>query len=296
VSQPNAPLLADSSRHGRYRDGSIRVGRRGADIQEHVRLGDSDHTEPIRSRASILTCCLACSLLDRLLSGISITSLPTLHTALERLHSENSLQHVALSSIPLPASLVRSLDLPQPPLVYAQLLPTHTLPWYHSAEDSDPEDDILVCFASTKLSDGSLETTAFSLPTVQGYFSGVGDLFSAMVQAHYQPNPSSPATALVDAVSRALLAVQCVLLRTHLHSLSQALISGSATPRPLHPRKAESVIPTDNELDSATPHDPKDPKRKAKRMRLRELRVVQERHLLTSHQGWLGKRIDWSAT
>lgn len=228
------------------------------------------------------------------MSGVTITSLPTLHAALERLHTENSLQHVALSSIPLPVSLVRSLELPPPPSVYDQLLPTHTLPWYHSAEDGDPEDDVLVCFASTKLFDGSLETWAFALPTVQGYFSGVGDLFSAMVQAHYVHKPSSPATALVEAVSRALLAVQCVLLRTHLHSLSQALISGSATPRPLHPRKAESVIPTDNELDSATPNDPKDPKRKAKRMRLRELRVVQERHLLTSDQGWQGKRIDWN--
>lgn len=227
------------------------------------------------------------------MSGVSITSLPTLRIALEKLHSESDLQHVALSSVPLPASLVRSLNLPPPPSVYDQLLPTHTLPWYHSAEDSDPEDDILVCFASTKLSDGSLETWAFALPTVQGYFSGVGDLFSAMVQAHYRPNLTSAASALVEAVSRALLAVQCVLLRTHLHSLSQALITGSATPRPLHPRKADSVIPTDNELDSATPNDPKDPKRKAKRMRLRELRVVQERQLLTSDQGWQGKRIDW---
>lgn len=173
----------------------------------------------------------------RLLSGVSIASLPSLRTALDRLHSENNLIHVALSSIPLPASLVRSLDLPGPPEAYTSLLPNHSLPWYHSAEDSEPEDDILVCFASTKLPDSSLETWAFALPTVQGYFSGVGDLFSAMVQAHYAPQDSA-ADALAVAVARALLAVQRVLLRTHLHSLSQALISGTATPRPLHPRKA----------------------------------------------------------
>lgn len=140
-----------------------------------------------------------------------------------------------------------------------------------------------------------METWAFALPTVQGYFSGVGDLFSAMVLAHFNPSTTQSLPPLAHAVSRALLAVQQVLLQTHLYSLAHpsASASGTATPRPLHALPNDSVIPTDNELDAAQPIDARDPKRKAKRMRLRELRVVQERHLLTQEGAWTGKKLDW---
>ena len=153
---------------------------------------------------------------------------------------------------------------------------------------------MLVCFASTNTDDG-LDTWAFCLPTVQGYFSGVGDLFSAMVLAHFKDGHET-LPPLVHAVSKALLAVQQVLLRTHLYSLSQASAYGAATPRPLHPQTQshDSVLPTDSELDAAVPVN-KDPKRKAKRMRLRELRVVQERQLLQDRgEGWPGKKLDWA--
>lgn len=217
-----------------------------------------------------------------LLSGISINSFASLHSALETLHRD--VRHVAFSSIPLPSSLVARLALPGPPKAYTRLLPDQPLPWYNPASTTAPEDDTLVCFAST-LNQGSLSTWAFALPTVQGYFSGVGDLFSAMVLAHYNSK------SLSHAVSHALLAVQQILLQTHLFSLSQPdAASGTATPRPLH---RSSAIPTDSELDSLAPAAAKDPKRKAKRMRLRELRVVQERHLLAIDEGWPGKQLDW---
>jgi pyridoxine kinase len=218
----------------------------------------------------------------------------TLHSALDRLHREKELAHVAFSSIPLPASIVRSLDLPHPPSSYTRLLPNSPLQWYSSAIDSSPEDDVLVCFASSKTGP-DMETWAFALPTVQGYFSGVGDLFSAMVLAHFHPTPTKSLPPLPYAVSKALLAVQQVLLQTHLYSLAHpsAAISGTATPRPLHASPMDSVIPTDNELDDVTPLDSKDPKRKAKRMRLRELRVVQERHLLAEKGRWEGKKLNW---
>lgn len=217
---------------------------------------------------------------------MTIDSLQTLHSALSGLHSDHDLLHIALSSIPLPASLVASLGLPPPPEAYTRLLPDSPLPWYHPTSSSAPEDDILVCFASTFANEG-LETYAFALPTVQGYFSGVGDLFSAMVLAHF---PGTGERPLHNAVSRALMIVQQVLLRTHIYSLSHSATQGEATPRPLH---STSVIPTDNELDAAQPVDAKDPKRKAKRMRLRELRLIQERQLLQGTEGWPGKKLEW---
>jgi pyridoxine kinase len=113
-----------------------------------------------------------------------------------------------------------------------------------------------------------------------------------MVLAHFNAASESP---LPHAVGKALLAVQQILLRTHLFSLAKSGVSGSATPRPLHRaidggRRRESmssVIPSDTELDV-------EPRRKAKRMRLRELRVVQERELLVdASEGWPGKKLDW---
>ncbi|WWD03134.1 pyridoxal kinase [Kwoniella europaea PYCC6329] len=232
-----------------------------------------------------------------LLSGISIVSMATLHTALRQLHTSHSLPHIAFSSIPLPISLVTKLDLPAPPPSYMCLLPDPIPPWYDAVGVGEPEDEVLVCFASTWENE-ELETWAFALPTIRGYFSGVGDLFSAMVLAHFNnPESQSDLPPLPHAVSKALLTVQQILLRTHLYSLIQTGTSGTATPRPLHHSSSEhhgSVIPSDAELDAIGPVNPKDPKRKAKRMRLRELRVVQERKLIVDGgQGWPGKRLDW---
>lgn len=217
-----------------------------------------------------------------LLSGISISSFDTLHSALQHLHKE--VRHVAFSSIPLPSSLVAQLALPAPPTIYERLLPGQPLPWYHPVSVDSAEEDTLVCFASTAV-EGEMSTWAFALPTVQGYFSGVGDLFSAMVLAHYH------AGSLFHAVSRALLVVQQILLRTHLHSIARPdATSGTATPRPLH----HPSLPTDSELDTKPPTDVRDPRRKAQRMRLRELRVVPERELLNIPEGWPGKQLDWN--
>ncbi|WRT66510.1 pyridoxal kinase [Kwoniella shivajii] len=233
-----------------------------------------------------------------LLSGINITSLDTLHTALQQLHTVNSLPHVAFSSIPLPIALVSSMNLPCPPSSYTNLLPNPIPPWYDAVGDGEPEDEVLVCFASSQ-EEEHMETWAFALPTIRGYFSGVGDLFSAMVLAHFEnPDSHSDLPPLAHAVSKALLTVQQILLRTHLYSLAQTTTSGTATPRPLHhPSNDQHVIPSDAELDAINPSNPKDPKRKAKRMRLRELRVVQERALIAEGgQGWPGRKLDWSAT
>ncbi|OCF32990.1 pyridoxal kinase [Kwoniella heveanensis CBS 569] len=239
-----------------------------------------------------------------LLSGINITSLSSLRAALRHLHTTSNLPHIAFSSIPLPISLVASLDLPPPPESYLRLLPNPTPPWYDAVGIGEPEDEVLVCFASTWKTNGDdMDTWAFALPTIRGYFSGVGDLFSAMVLAHFDnPDSRSQLPSLPHAVSKALLTVQQILLKTHIHSLIKSGSSGAATPRPLHHSTNEqshpqhqSVIPSDAELDAAKPINPRDPRRKAKRMRLRELRVVPERALIANGgEGWAGKRLNWS--
>lgn len=222
----------------------------------------------------------------------------TLYDALKALHTTYGVKHVALSSIPLPVSLVSSLGVPAPPSSYTRLLPESHPPWYDAVGVAQGDEEVLVCFAST-FTDGELETFAFALPTIRGYFSGVGDLFSALVLGHYQ-RPDDPATNLPPlpfAVSCALLTVQQILLRTHLYSLTAAG-SGTSTPKPLRegPPAPDSIIPSDAELDSAPPLNPSDPKRKARRMRLREMRVVQERALIVNGgEGWPGVKVDWDS-
>lgn len=232
----------------------------------------------------------------RLLSDVKITSLSTLYDALKALHTTYGVQHVVVSSIPLPVSLVSGLGVPAPPKSYTRLLPEVHPPWYDAVGVAEGDEEVLVCFAST-WNCSTLETFAFALPTIRGYFSGVGDLFSALVLGHYQrpEEPASQLPPLAFAVSRALLTVQQILLRTHLHSLTVAA-SGTATPKPLHegPPASDSIIPSDTELDNAPPLNPSDPKRKARRMRLREMRVVQERALIVDGgEGWPGVKVDW---
>lgn len=109
-------------------------------------------------------------------------------TALSTLHTQHTLQHIAVSSIILPRASLPAL--PPFPSTYPGI----------PADDSD----ILVCFAS---SGGQL--WAYALPTIEGYYSGVGDLFSALVLAFHGDDFSK-------SVGRALHVVQMVLLKTSL--------------------------------------------------------------------------------
>lgn len=210
--------------------------------------------------------------MDRLLSGTTITDLSTLHTALNRLHTENSLSHIAFSSIPLRQETVQELGLPSPPQSYTSLLPDNLPEAYNAVQWNQPDHEVLVCFAST-WSDSGMETWAFALPTILVPFTGTGDLLSALVAAWYDPaSSSSGMSPLASAVSKALLTVQQILLRTHIHALAQ-------------------VTDTTAGESSST----KNVRSKAQVLRKRELRIIPERSLITEvGEGWPGSRIDWS--
>jgi pyridoxine kinase len=196
------------------------------------------------------------TLTSRLLSDTTITDLKTLHTALYRLHTQNSLAHIAFSSIPLRQQTVQRLGLPEPPPSYTKLLPDNLPDAYNAVKWDNPDDEVLVCFAST----------CFALPTILVPFTGTGDFLSTLCAAWYDPNTSSnDMSPLATAVSKALLTVQQILLRTHIHALSG--ISSAS----------------DDILG------------KAKILRSRELRIIQERSLITDGGGgWPGVKLDWS--
>ena len=132
--------------------------------------------------------------------------------------------------------------------------------------NSDSDNGYLLCLCSStvnlKESAGISTVHAQFVPLLPGYFSGVGDLFSALLLGHFETKdllPSSgdgpPQTPLSYASSMALTKTHAVLTFTYQSTLTLA---------------EEDREPTDTEKDAA------EPARRRRRMRGRELRLVQQ--------------------
>ena len=220
-----------------------------------------------------------------MLTDTKIEDWPSLRTALTILHETYSVPNVVISSIPMEPWL-------------RDLTPSHI-----RSPVSDQEQSLL-CLASVRTlaadagvvdampSRGRRRSTVYAgcIPLIPGYFSGVGDLFSALVLGHYHhtvspqrsrppvapleeeqpedrgaspspsPSPSSLPPLLPHAVSLALTKTYAILRLTEKHASS------------LPPDERTT---TDDELDR------KDPERRVRRMRGRELRLVQGRKILS---------------
>lgn len=141
----------------------------------------------------------------------------------------------------------------------------------------------LLCLASIRAPPGTVSGPPSAVytgcvPLVPGYFSGVGDIFSALVLGHYSPSSSlspQPNTLppLAHAVSLALTKTYAMLLLTEKHASS------------LPPNERTT---TDDELDD------EDPERVIRRMCARELRLVQGRKILSGEaMGELREMSKW---
>jgi len=173
-----------------------------------------------------------------LLTEVKLENMASLHRALEILHGQYEVPHVVISSIPLASWLSSCL----PPSVQ----PT----------SDDPH---LLCITSSRPTTAASSSSTIyvqSVPLIPGYFSGVGDLFSALVLAHFRPQgklTNASTTPLSEAASQALTKTHAILQITH--GLSLAL------------PEAERER-SDDELDE------KVPLRRARRTRGRELALI----------------------
>jgi len=199
--------------------------------------------------------------IDRVLTDTKIEDGASLRKALTILHETYSVPNVVISSIPMEQWL-------------KDLAPPHIFSPVSNKEQS------LLCLASVRRTangDGGSDmpspspSTVYAacIPFIPGYFSGVGDLFSALVLGHYHTRASTPppdndngsaSPSLVHAVSFALTKTHAILRLTENHA--------SKLP-------PEERTTTDDELDQ------KDPERLVRRMRGRELRLVQGRKILS---------------
>jgi pyridoxine kinase len=177
--------------------------------------------------------------------------MPSLQRALDILHKQHRVPNVVISSIPLKPWLSSVL----PPSICPQ-------------SPSGPSHLLCISSSLSTLPNGHIPTVDTSIvhaqcvPLIPGYFSGVGDLFSALLLAHFHPNlePSTiNATPLSEAASQALTKTYALLHMTQARA--------SALPE-------EERLPTDDELDG------EDPMRKTRRMRGRELKLVQGQDIL----------------
>lgn len=189
----------------------------------------------------------------------------SLRKALRLLHREHGVTNVVMSSMPFQAFL-------------RSAVPSTLIPSNDRGLNIDNENKNLICLSSSRTSEASdnIEASvvhAHVLPCIPGYFSGVGDLFSALVLAHFEPpqegwathvSPESQATPLSRAASLALSKTFAILRRTH------ELCT--------HPRDGEEeILATDEECDR------QDPERRVTRMRRRELRLIEAQDLLRSN-------------
>lgn len=148
---------------------------------------------------------------------------------------------------------------------------THALPpEVRPPSDSENADaDFLVSFVSSAQDLRSHAPSAVYvryIPCIPGYFSGVGDLFSALVLAHYEPPKSAASgfesgTAISWAVGQALVKTHAILSLTQEHAAKLA---------------EDDRFPTDDEQDE------KEPDRVVRRMKGRELRLIQGQDIIRS--------------
>lgn len=194
---------------------------------------------------------------------MSLTDLASLRAALRKLHSIYHVPNVVISSIPL-TKLCAST-------------PSYLLPSIQPSTGSiHDEKSYLLCIASSvhDLEEGPLSTVyAGCVEFIPGYFTGVGDLFSALLLGHFNtpqsdtsPSSSTPSKSfppLAHAASHSLSKTHAVLTLTH--------ESASALDLP----------PTDDELDA------REPGRKSRRMKGKELRIIQGQDVFR-RQEWDG--------
>lgn len=206
----------------------------------------------------------------RLLTKIQLKSRDSIRAALNALHTVHGVRHVVITS-----TIVREGSKLADEISVAGLEASGGSSTNGLSDDNMIQGELILCVSSSldEIQGQSL-VHALAVPRFKGYFSGVGDLFSALVLAHFDETPSAvptngtathSTTSLSRAASRALHTTHGVLRRTQEHSLSLAAASSQ------DPSSSSADAFTDDELDA------REPLRRVRRMRTRELRIIQSR-------------------
>ncbi|KAG8760575.1 putative pyridoxal kinase [Ceratobasidium sp. 423] len=206
-----------------------------------------------------------------LMTKIHLTSQDSIRLALRSLHFDHGIRNVVVTSV-----IVHEGSQLSDEVTAAGLRAGSTYSANGASDAIHLKDEYILCIASSAHEDSSVAPSVYALavPRIKGYFSGVGDLFSALVLAHFHQSQysntngslhttTSSTPPLAQAASRALHTTHAVLRRTQKHALALAAQSSDDP--------SSSNAYTDDELDA------KEPLRRVRRMRTRELRIIQSR-------------------
>ncbi|KAF8595137.1 Ribokinase-like protein [Ceratobasidium sp. AG-I] len=206
-----------------------------------------------------------------LLTKIQLNSRHSLSAALNALHTVHGVRHVVITSTIVREGSILSEEVSAAGLDGGGGFSTNGI-----SGDKTVQGELILCVSSSVDENQERPVVhALAVPRIKGYFSGVGDLFSALVLAHFDEAPSAAPTnaakstystsPLSRAASRALHTTHAVLRRTQEHSLSLTAASSQ------DPSPSSADAYTDDELDA------REPLRRVRRMRTRELRIIQSR-------------------
>lgn len=174
-----------------------------------------------------------------MLSGVKIDSLASLRKSLDILHRDLKIKNVVISSLAYSKWLSSALPVDIKPM-----------------PSSEEANQFLACLCSSV---ESSEVHIGFVPFIPGYFSGVGDLFSALLIGHYDRDQVTARSALAMATSLALSKTYDVLKLTYQHARN---------------------LPVDDRLASDDEADAREPLRRTRRMRGRELRLIQGQDII----------------
>jgi pyridoxine kinase len=148
-----------------------------------------------------------------------------------------------------------------------EVLPKHLLPPSTTLESDTP---FLICISSSATVHMSSPSVVHAqlVPVIPGYYSGVGDLFSALLLGHYHADSNT--THFDDTETPLSVATSLALMKTHT-ILSETYKHTRTFPE-------EERHSTDDEMDAL------DPLRRTRRMRGRELRLVQNQDLIKANK------------
>ena len=202
------------------------------------------------------------------LTGIDIVDLASLKQVILTLHKEHKVPHVIITSVELPDVDLEAIgahkNLPDGRPAMLQVGSSADIKLDGRGERQDPNVEV-----------GDLEIWSIQFPEVQGYFSGVGDMFAALTLGRFHPEGpkdangamqsngayKKPLTPIARASELAIASLQGILSNTCrvIDELEKDLPAASAA---------------DGKTDEA--------QEKVDRMRRRELRVVQSKKEIES--------------
>lgn len=215
-----------------------------------------------------------------------ITSLESLYSVLQILHTKHGAPHILITSVSLPPQDLESLGIsstskedgsPLMLLVGSSYLPAAKAQELGGSKGSQPSTPSLESdFNFNSKKGSSLKPWFIQFPEIEGYFSGVGDTFAALTLGRFDPNLDSSSldgspSAIARASELSIASLQGILKNTmdYIESFGEV---------PHRDEVRKMVLEREDLKDESEIEQEIGGQLKVETMRRRELRIIQSRN------------------